>query len=363
METEPVLPTAESMYQQLLNLQHQIGMQTTRLDEQTSQLHQQSSQIIDQQNMISSLQKKLKSQQNLRSQEPTQIQLAPIEQLREKLPLLKTFTGNRSFWDEWHLGAVHKLTKDGHAIGDDFDQFMYIYSRLEGDAVKMVSTTAKLLSEQRTGNGLEFLSYLHSIYGDQNKVARARQQLYNLKQGDNEPFSLFLPRFETILANAGWASYDDSQRVSLLQNSLCKRLRIAMAGKKQRGWSEYVSKVQRLSSDLTNIKFIIDEKSRTDNNFQTEIDWEPLQASTASTKGRKRASWVEKEILAFRKKHGFCMRCGNKGHKAPKCSFLPPLPPSTKINSTEVTEEEEEIQKMAQPDRVIENEQGKEMLL
>ncbi|VDB93128.1 Bgt-50531 [Blumeria graminis f. sp. tritici] len=30
--------------------------------------------------------------------------------------------------DEWHLGALHKLSRDVVALGSPFDQFMYIYS-------------------------------------------------------------------------------------------------------------------------------------------------------------------------------------------------------------------------------------------
>ena len=40
----------------------------------------------------------------------------------ERLPPLDKFRGNRNMWDEWHLGAVHKLTKDGPVIGDGLDQ-------------------------------------------------------------------------------------------------------------------------------------------------------------------------------------------------------------------------------------------------
>lgn len=74
-------------------------------------------------------------------------------------------------WDECQFSAVHKLSKDGNDIGDRFDQFMYIYSRLRGDTAKLVSTVAKDLLVDRIGDEMQFLKYQDTVFGDPNKEA------------------------------------------------------------------------------------------------------------------------------------------------------------------------------------------------
>lgn len=115
---------------------------------------------------------------------------------------------------------------DREAIGSILDQFMYLFSRLTGEAARAVSTKAQTLSANKTGNGAEFLAYLDTIYGDPNKRSRALQQLYSMKQKEHESFATFLPKFETVLTNAGWAEYGDEQKISLLKNALNKEMRL-----------------------------------------------------------------------------------------------------------------------------------------
>ena len=128
---------------------------------------------------------------------------------------------------------------------------MYIYSRLEGEVVKMVSTTARSLSETRTGEGGRFLDYLNTVFGDPNKKSRAQQQLYNLKQKEKEPFASFLPRFETVLATAGWSCYADDQKISILKNALSREIRSALIGRTLPDtWSEFISLLLTISSEI-----------------------------------------------------------------------------------------------------------------
>lgn len=90
------------------------------------------------------------------------------------------------------------------------------------------------------------------------------------------------------------------------------------------------------------------------------MDWEPVRATVAATQetsAGKRATWVKKETLAFRKKKGLCMRCGNQGHFSPKCPLLPPIRPSSSVNSIQLTaEEENELERLAEPDVIDEEE-------
>ena len=280
---------------------------------------------------------------------------------RERLPMLEKFRGNRNVWDEWHLGASHKLSKDGPVIGDGFDQFTYIYSRLEGEAVKMVSTTAKILSDSRTGDGLQFLEYLNTVFGYPNKKARAQQQLYSLRQKEKESFATFLPKFETVLATAGWSIYADDQKISLLKNALSKEMRTALIGQKLSNvWSECISELLTISSEIIafnhqfKANFSGPPTSIKPVNNSTTMDWEPVRSTVLGTKDgtAKHAKWVKKETLAFRKKKGLCIRCGNMGHVSRNCSFLPPLNQNMRTNTSQVEDNEEDILELAEAEVV-----------
>lgn len=319
-------PSRQSLYSQILVLQHQMQDQNNKMQAQQSQVQEQASQMQQQYSIIQQQQQTIVNLQKLHSNTNT-IPLAEAsmasatslqhQQLREKLPVLKEFNGNRGMWDEWHLAAVHKLTKDGEAIGSDLDQFMYIYARLEGDAVKMVSTTARTLSEQKKGNGLEFLRYMNTVFGDPNKKARAEQQLYSLKQKEREPFSSFLPRFETVLANAGWSCYSNSQKISLLKNDLSKEIRLALIGNQMpSSWSDFISYILTISSDIFALhqQFkpspVIQQPSqqiKQNHNMPTNMDWEPIISTNTTTHNQnsRRATWVSKDTLAFRKRMVF----------------------------------------------------------
>lgn len=354
------LPSQKQIVDQILAMESQIRAQTDYMKKQNDLIQKLQNQINTSEMIIS------------KKSETKESNLKPP---KEKLPMLEKFKGNRAMWDEWHLTATHKLKKDGPAIGNTFDQFMYIYARLDGEAAKMVSTTAKMLSESETGHGHNFLQYLNSVFGDPNKKARAQQQLYNLRQKEKEPFSSFLPRFETILATAGWSHYDDEQKISLLKNALSKEIRTALIGRMMPvTWAECISFILTISSEIAalNQQFRQLTPHPTQSNQSTQptttypssMDWEPVRATVAATQDMstgKRATWVKKETLAFRKKKGLCMRCGNRGHIAPKCPLLPPIRPSFSVKKIQLTaEEEDELERLAEPD-VLDEEEKEEL--
>lgn len=346
------------------------------LQQLQEQVKLQNIQMQQQQQIITDLQAQhlnLKNNQNpLRTHPPT-----IVEPSRERLPVLEKFHGDRSTWDEWHLSAIHKLNKDGDFIGDGFDQFMYLYSRLAGNAARMVSTVAKGLSEDRIGDGEQFLEYLNSVFGDPNKKARAQQDLLNIKQGPKERFAAFLPRFETLMATAGMSSYSEGHKISLLKNAINKELKERLVGSDPfLTWAAFVSKLHTISSDLAALSFsypILVQSQNQHKSNTNEMEWEPTKpdivTNTMGAKSSKRAKLVSKEILDFRRKQGLCIRCGNKGHKPPGCSYLPPLFKNLNVNNTnfeQETDEEEdeneiEIRKLAQSEEI--GKRGKVKLL
>lgn len=362
---------------QSLPTQKQIVDQVVLLEQQ---LHSQAKLVKEQNQMIQELRGLLNAKSS--SGEPSNSIKTEPESPRVKLPMLEKFRGNRAMWDEWHLAAIHKLKKDGPAIGSSFDQFMYLFARLDGEASKMVSTTARLLSENQTGSGVAFLDYLNTVFGDPNKKARAQQQLYNLRQKEKEPFSSFLPRFETILATAGWSYYDDDQKISLLKNALSKEIRTALIGRNlPPTWAEFISFILTISSEIAALQQQFQnpvpfQQTRTNNSgapvtYPHTMDWEPIKSTVLGTQNTagQRATWVKRETLEFRRKKGLCVRCGNKGHRSPNCQFLPPSRPLNVSSMIQMNEEDErETRRLAQPDPLtkdanLEDQEGKEELL
>lgn len=357
MDPQPECATSTEQVTNHINLLHQ-------------QLQQQSEHIREQRQMILQLNEQLKS---YTASPPSNPQPQSHKKQKEALPVLEKFHGKRENWDEWHLGAIHKLNKDGEAIGDGFDQFMYLYSRLAGSASKMVSTVAKKLSEDGIGDGEQFLEYLNTVFGDPNKKARAQQELLNIKQANGESFAAFLPRFETLLANAGWSSYSDEHKMSFLKNALNKSIKTRLVGIDPiRTWSAFVSRVHNISSDLIALNHpYIPHYAPTKHQAESrQMDWEPASSATINnmeTNNVKRAAWVSKEVLEQRRKRDLCVRCGHKGHRSKKCSFLPPLKPKlTTLNTAQMTEDEEEEDEdgweLTKPEG-MENKKGKEKLL
>ena len=67
-------------------------------------------------------------------------------------------------------------------------------------------------------NGL--LNYLKEYYTDPDVSQRALEYLRQIRQGDNEPFAAFLPRFERELMESDGAAWPDYFKISYLERAL-----------------------------------------------------------------------------------------------------------------------------------------------
>jgi hypothetical protein len=300
--------------------------------------------------------------QHLRTQQPQAAH--PPEQLREeraqeqdiakrprpKLPGLTEFDGKRSNWDQWHMKANLKLRVDGDSIGSPLDQLAYLYSCLKDDAAKTIHAYCMACFESGNGTGNALLEHMDTSYGDPNKRERALQDLHNLEQKERENFATFLPKFETLLANAGGAEYSDDQRIAYLKQSLNQEFREKLVGLSSllpKGYPAFVSYLQTIGSEITGLRLLNKNKEkkpdRTQQRASEPMDWEPTTKTTHIIKANsKRANWISQDTYNTRMKNRLCLRCGNDNHLVKDCTLLPPLKlQATYANKARTKEEDD----------------------
>ena len=205
---------------------------------------------------------------------------------------------------------------------------------------------------------------MEGIYGDPDKVDRALSQLHHLRQRADEPFSTFLPRFETLLSEAGGSTFPSIVQIAYLRESINEEMSRALIGLVlPKDYNEYTARLQDVGSQLARYtKYAPKKKSNPVNigdnakgSAQAEpMDWEPTRASRGRpwvnncgckgndhVCGRRNAKWVSNETISYRRTHQLCLRCGNQGHMVKDCKFLPPRRPQQpmKTNKTGTTDE------------------------
>jgi hypothetical protein len=90
---------------------------------------------------------------------------------RPRLPKPAMFDGDRTEWIPWVTAIQSKLLVNQEAIGGTHDQFLYVYSRLEGNVWKNVTTYVK--NRMSTKTPAEFIEYLSTMHRDPNEKSRA----------------------------------------------------------------------------------------------------------------------------------------------------------------------------------------------
>ena len=313
------------MEEYLRQMSEQMAIQQREMAEQRARINRQEEELA-----------------RMRKQQP---QVPPateitIKRPKERLPTLREFGGKRTEWDEWELVARNKLYADGEAIGSGYDQFLYIFSRLTGDAARAARAWANEGTERGTASGYDFLSYLASIYSDPNKEARALESLYSMRQGDRETFANFLPKFETTLSNAGGSEFSEKQKINYLRNALNREMRQLLISETGTGvtYPAFVSRLHQIGSNLAAFKAQSGAPARTglyhrqDSAGAGQMEWEatgPARTNQTTTTGAPRAKWVDKKTLDSRRERGCCLRCGRDNHYVRQCRFLPATRPAT----------------------------------
>jgi len=303
---------------------------------------------------------------------------------RPKLRDVPKYSGDKSKWRSWKLETEGKLRVDGEALGDAEGHFMYVFMSLEDKAKDNVTTFAEMQIEKRTFNVAELLNRLELLYGEKDRKQRATRNLHSIKQGENEPFTSFYPRFEKEIANANAEYWPDDSKISYLQEALNDRMKAALIGSDPVAISTYVGLAKRCDSLSSQMELLgqwkkprgntrgldnhgsqSSQRSQQQHVQQAEVrredmmEWEPTpQASTQVNAGRtrggkntngyqsrrpedqallgKRAKWVDQDEMDARYREGRCLRCGRDNCRIERCPLAAPIRPGSVTRRTQV---------------------------
>jgi hypothetical protein len=271
---------------------------------------------------------------------------------RARLPDPATFKGTRSEWPVFRTAIENKIALDAKAIGDLRAQFLYVFSRLEGIASKNVVTFVR--QHRENGDPRELIQYLEGIYGDPNATARAAQRLRDLRQGDNQPFTRFLPALENEFADSGAMSWPDDAKRSILLGCLNKSMRTMLVHRGiPEAFNDLIARLHQISTDLDLLKpreerprvSHMEKHSSRSKTPDDSMDWTPTSTIAVNTSRPslnrngyasqrpedqhllgKRAKWVSREELDRRRDEGRCLRCGRDGCMIGRCPLKPAIP-------------------------------------
>ena len=153
-------------------------------------------------------------------------------------------------FDTWLPSIKAKLRSDAAAIGDDIDQFYYVYLNLENSVQSMMLPQLGNAEEQGVWDYNTILAQLVRIYDNPNKIQEAEDRLHNLKQG-NESISVYIAKFEQLLYAARGQDWPDIIKITTFQNGLshmthqCLHLQLNLPC----DYPGFIHTVQQLSSN------------------------------------------------------------------------------------------------------------------
>jgi len=91
------------------------------------------------------------------------------------------------------------------------------------------------------------------LYGERDRKPKAINNLHNLKQGEDEPFATFYPKFETEIANGNAENWPDDSKIAYLQNALNESMKAQLVSAPSAEISTYIGfarKCDELSSRM-----------------------------------------------------------------------------------------------------------------
>jgi hypothetical protein len=269
-----------------------------------------------------------------------------------------------------------KIEEDAEAIGNGKAQLRYIYSCLEGGAKTNVTTFFENQVKLRSPSPRGLLDRLELLYGERNRKEKAIQNLYTIRQKEDEAFISFYPRFEKEMANADAESWPEHTKISYLRNALSSRLKDRLVGSFGMNAATYAEFAQKCV-DISNDMELLGQWTRKANRYGSRttestpiptvittplqvpredmMEWEPtpaIQTKIHATRVRrapnltgypstrpedqqligKRAKWVSQEEMDARRQEGRCLRCSRTGCRVATCPLAAAVRPSRIAN-------------------------------
>jgi hypothetical protein len=279
------------------------------------------------------------------------VQASQQKERIENLPQPSEFDGTRSKYDGWEIEARNKIKTDGNAMGSEMDQLQYIFARLRGNARNMCLVFVRAKEEDENESGIQLLNYLACTYSDPNRQKKALNNLYSIKQKTNEYFARFLPQFETELANAGALSFDDTIKISLLENAVSQDMqeRLVSVFPVPMEYNAFISLLQTIGFRLDALQTPWKERSQPRSTQDTNVDkmdWKPTRTFAAQSlaNANRRAKWVSMEEIQRRRSNRLCICCGASGHMISSCQYAPARRPSPAVAATTKFAEEPQLE-------------------
>lgn len=271
-------------------------------------------------------------------QDPASIQDAALLSAAERkpIPMGEPFNGNKPSFQAWMVSMRHKLDVDKKFIGGRREQFAFIWANLGAQVRDNMAAFFARGGYQGQFDPDEFMRYLEFCYKDKHGQEKAQVRLERLRQGKDESFADFFPRFAQTLTESGGDGWGQEQKILKLRGALNQKMRdIAL----NRGIArdDYDSAVQSLQAIAVDIETASLERQWNiahhptrdrDGDVQmtsvnrVKSDREPGSSTTRRQgKGaaRNRNTWIPDEIFQQRRQGGVCTRCGRNGHFARDC--------------------------------------------
>ncbi|KAG9379213.1 Retrotransposon gag protein [Pyrenophora tritici-repentis] len=266
-----------------------------------------------------------------------------------QLPHPPTFGGNKSQWRGWKLEMEGKIEEDAQAIGS---------LKLSYATETNVTTYYEIQVKEESPNPFKLLDRLELLYGERNRKEKAIQNLYSIRQKDDETFISFYPRFEKEMANADAESWPEHTKISYLRNALSGRIKDRLVGTSGAETSTYARFAQKCV-DLSNDMELFGQWTKTTRRYvnavglrgKTNMNGYPSRRPEDRELIGKRAKWVNQEEIDARRQERRCLRCGRNNCRIATCPLAAALRPthvsvktakSTVVTKAAVEEEDPE---------------------
>ena len=292
--------------------------------------------------------------------------VAAQQRPRRRLKDPKPFSGKKSEWRSFRLEAENVLATDREAIGDARDQLRTVYSWLDGKPKNSSTSYVSASIQQGVADPSAFLNRLEAVYGERDRKQKALKALREIRQGDDETFAAFYPRFEAELNDAGSELWPEDTKINYLQGALNEALksRLVMVDDTDM-YFDFARQCEKISSKME-LLGQWKSKNRSDGRKHRSgpdtskrepasdspvaredmMEWEPTEpavpvnaARTGNMNGYpskrpedrellgKRAKWVTTDEIHRRREEGCCLRCARNGCRIAICPLAAPIPP------------------------------------